>query len=106
MSRFTIMFSRMVRETAEVKIEAASKEEAKAKALKLYQDDEDEPGTMDNWISDFEYGAEAGIHFVLTDELQLIPFTEIADVKLPEDAAEDAQFSKLAVNNLFRGEAS
>ena len=71
MAKFPIMFSRLVRETAEITVEANTPEEAVAKATELYEEDDN----MD-WEADEEWGAEDGTHYIMVDG-KLIPFSDM-----------------------------
>jgi len=84
-SEYAIMFSRLVRETAQFKVDADSPEEAKAKALLAYEGDVDL-----EWEPDCEWGAEEGTHYLVGDD-GLVEFNDIEDVDLPDEDEEEEE---------------
>lgn len=72
MPKFRVMMSRMVRETSEFLVEAATVEEAKGKAQEAYDSNE-----VTDWESDPEWGEEEGTHYVVDPQKGLIPFNTL-----------------------------
>lgn len=81
MAKHVVVLCRLVRETAEITVEADSAVEAKAKALEIYEEDED--GALDadplDWTADYDYAPEPATHYLLRPDGGFTFFCDIPD---------------------------